>query len=47
VGGKGRRSKQPEHLKMLYDKPIQISNENKNDLMKLCKIEAIPKEIHN
>lgn len=44
VSGKDRPSKLSEHLKMLYNKPIQISE--KNDLMKLCKSEAIPKEFH-
>jgi len=47
VGGKGRPSKLPENLKMLYDKQLKISENKKKDLMKLCKSEAIPKDFHN
>jgi len=46
ISGRGRPIKFPDHLKNLYDKPLPISAIKKNDLMKLCKTQAIPEEFH-
>ncbi|KAF0749901.1 Uncharacterized protein FWK35_00022965 [Aphis craccivora] len=46
VGGRGRPPKCPQTLKQLYTKQIPISDAKKNDLLKLCNTEAVPKEFH-
>lgn len=42
ISGRGQPTKSPNNLENLYAKHLLKSALKKNDLMKLCKIEAIP-----
>lgn len=46
VKGRGRPFTMPENLKRLYMNVIPISNEKKNDLLRLCTSGVIPQELH-